>query len=307
MRKAILCFAHKDSYVLNALIKQSLYGTEGQTDFFIHLDKKSEKMKSEVIKSPNVFFIENNVSVTWGDDTMMWALRNSVEEISNKGRNYDYMIICTGQDLWVKSGIDEFLEKNNGKIWLDTVKKDSFYRNHLTHYVPRCFCRFMSNIPFYHPVKLSRSIYFRLIRFNLIGNKHIKCDLDNLTFYYSFNWSIMPYEVFLYMVDFMKNNPEYMRLYEKTLLPEDGFLGTMIMNSPYASNVVKDPANTLGRTKSSTYWNSDINLKKEVHMTTITVNSKDAVEASGCWLARKFDSKVDKEIVDYYLNLVTNK
>ena len=40
MKKAILCFAHKDEYLLNTLIEQCLYNSNGETDFYIHLDKK---------------------------------------------------------------------------------------------------------------------------------------------------------------------------------------------------------------------------------------------------------------------------
>ena len=55
MKKAVLTFVHKDSYLLNIQIQQFLYNSP-ETDIYIHLDKKSEKMRGEIINHDRVFF-----------------------------------------------------------------------------------------------------------------------------------------------------------------------------------------------------------------------------------------------------------
>lgn len=296
MKIAVLCFAHKDSYLLNTLFAQ-LLSLNDTTDIYVHLDKKSEKLKSEIIESDHVRYIKNNVSVTWGDDSMMRSFINSMNEINEQKISYDHFIICTGQDLLVKDGLVDFLKQNKDNIYLDAYKgRDSFYRLVLTHSFPRTICRDLYIYPWYHPLRLYLSIYFRLVSRGLIPKKKDICGTKDLTFYYSFNWSVMPYKVMEYIVNYLKENPKFQNLYSNTYIPEDGFLATIILNSPFAQNV---------------QWEDDVHSKTLTYHTPIKIHPKvfdltdvKDIEESGCYFARKFDSNVDKKIIDYCKNLI---
>ena len=237
MKKVILCFAHKDAYLINTQIQQFLC-ENSDTDFYIHLDKKSESLKKEIVINDHIHFIKNNVSVKWGDDTMMKAVFASFKDIANNGKVYDWFIITTGQDLLVKKGLDNFLADNQGKIFLDAVNDSKKFAITLTHKVPHYLCDDSYSLPFYHHKRLLMSLYFRLMKYNIVPRKKLNFDWRKLRFYYSFNWSVMPYEVFRFCVDYIENNPDFKSLYTNTLLPEDGFLATLIMNSGYAKDVI---------------------------------------------------------------------
>ena len=299
MRKAILCFAHKDVNLLNTLIDQCLYNTNGETDFYIHLDKKSEELKPGVRQSPNVIFINQNVSVTWGDDTMMRALYNCWSEIYASGKEYDYFIICTGQDLLVKPDLDKFLEENKGKIWLDARESNQWRQRVVKAWWPTFVSRDLSKYPRWNWRRLFRGTYVQLlIRFGIYVPKRITYDLSDWTLYYSYNWSIMPYEVFKYCQEFVSANPSYRDLYLNSRLPEDGFLASLIMNSPFKDNVQWNGYRN--------NWTATQTYRTDFYVHPKIFDMSDVVDIdnSPCYFARKFDSNLDAEVIEYYRNKV---
>ncbi len=296
MRIAVLCFAHKDPELLNVQIAQFTENSD-DVDFYIHLDAKSLWMKDSIKKGEHVFFVSNPVSVTWGDDSMMKALFNSWEDIRSKNRLYDYFIMTTGQDLIVKSGLKKYLSANRGKIWIDAEEQDSIRKQVLAHKFPKVFCRDLSKHSCL-PLRILRSIYFRLLKFHGIPKRNLNFDLSSLKFYYSFNWSVMPYNVFEYCLDYISNNPDFKQIYLNTILPEDSFLGTLIMNSPYKDNVV-----LLSTRKTAT---QTFHYPFSVHPRVLSMIDIHEIESSNCYFARKFDSKVDFEVIEYFRDKIIN-
>lgn len=292
MKKAILIFAHKDAFLLNTLIEQ-LTKDHPDTDVFVHLDKKSELLKKEITHSPQVRFIKNNVSVTWGDDTMMKALFNSWDEIFSQGKDYDYFIMCTGQDLAVKPHLDEYLENNQGRIWLDCRSNND--KRLIIRKFPRFICRDLSHKHRLHPKRFLRSLWIWLSYKQWIPEKKLPKGIKNLNFYISYNWSVMPYEVFKWGV---KRTQEegYRELYADTFIPEDYFLGTLIMNSPFADKV---------EWKKGELWSVSptFHYPFEVHPKVLDSSDIPTIDASGCMFARKFDSKIDSNVINYYKHL----
>lgn len=299
MRKAVLCFAHKDACLLNTLLEQFICNNQ-DTDIYIHLDKKSEYLKTEIVENARVIFIKDNVSITWGDDTMMRALFNSWNQIFNSGKTYDYFIMCTGQDLLVKEDLDKFLLENNGKIWLDTTLKDDWGKRLISRTFPRFICCDVSSKHKLHPLRVYRSLYCRLVHNGIMPKRKMNYNIDHMKFYYSFNWSMMPYEVFIYCYNFLTSNPGFKELFLNTILPEDRFLGTIIMNSQYSKDVVWDNDESWSRTQ--TYHSPFV-----IHPKVLTMGDIEEIEASNCYFARKFDSSVDLDVIKYFKNKVLSR
>lgn len=295
MKKAVLCFAHKSPEQVNILIRQLLHGTNGQTDVYVHFDKNHEGISRSIACGPNVFLIRNNVPVTWGDDSMVRAFENSMREIVATGRSYDYFIVCTGQDLLVKRGLDGFLSENNGRIYMDAMERDTGTRILLTHNYPKVMCRHIPKRT--NPIRMLRAAYMMLLRTGWIPERKVNFDYSGWRFWYSFNWSAMPYEVAAYIVRFIDENPGVMELYRNTFLPEDGFLGTFIMNSPYRDRVeFVDSVHT----KTLTYIPRLINQ----HCQFLTMENVPDIAASGCYFSRKFDIATAPDAVAYYERMI---
>lgn len=299
MSKVILCFVHKNPKQINLFIEQLLCDSKDETDIFLHIDKNHDEIRAEIFTNDHVFFIRENVAITWGNDSMIDALLASFSEITNYYKNYEYFLICTGQDLLVKSGIDDYLESNKGKLFLDFFPEDSFRRKMLTHRFPAFMCKYLGRRT--NPLRILRSMYVRLIRKGVIPERRVRYNISGITFYKSFNWCAIPYDAFLYIVNFLSENPGFIDLYHGTYLPEDGFLGTILLNSPYKDSVVK---NNDGTGVSLTFWSSI----KDQHMVTLTAEHRNEIDASICFFARKFDTEIDSKIVEtYYKSIVKSK
>ena len=295
MRKAVLCFVHKDPDLINTQIRQFL--SVGNTDIYIHLDSKAVGMKVNIIEDPHVFYISNSISITWGDDSMMRALFNSWKEIFLAGKNYDYFIMTTGQDLIVKNNLDAFLLNNNGKIWIDSCEQDSWRRRVLSYKFPKMFCKDLSKNKYIF-TRIFRSLYFRTLSLGLAPKRKLSFDISQIKFYYSFNWSLMPFSVFQYCVKYLEANPSFKEIFLNTILPEDSFLGTLIMNSPYRKDVVLSHGNHC--------VTQTFHYPFTVHPKILTVDDIPQIESSDCYFARKFDSKIDQTVIQYFKNKVIN-
>ena len=289
MKKAVLCIAHKGPEQLNIMIRQFL-ADDGQTDVYLHIDKKAEAIKADIMQHPNVFFIENSHSITWGNDSTVRMLVDVFNEIVSKNIQYDYFQICTGQDLLVKPGLNRFLEESGGKIYIDTYKNDNYVKNLLLHPYPKCLCRDNGNgFMFYAGIA-----YALITRVGLIPKKKLRFDWKKVDFWTSYNWSMMPYEVLCYIVKFLNEKPEFLEMYYGSRVPEDGFLATLIMNSPYRDRVQFLPD---GKKASSLTFMKPLHGS---HPPILTAEDIEQIDASPCFMARKMDIVKDRKIVEYY-------
>lgn len=306
MKRAVLCIAHKSPEQLNVLIKQFLADAP-ETDIYFHIDKKAEKIKADIMKHPQVFFIQNSHSITWGDDSTVRMLVDAFSEIVSQGKQYDYFQICTGQDLMVRPGLDRFLEEHRGKIYADIGRLPRM-RYYLLYKFPKFLCKDISHSFFLR--NLNRA-YTLLAILGLAPKKEVHYDIKNMEVYYSFNWSFMPYEVLCYIDHFLKSNPTFLDLYWGARLPEDSFLGTLLMNSPYKEAIDREKVHYefFGRgikrcSHSLTYMS---NYPPLIHPPILTESDIPDIENSGCFMARKFDMATEPEAVDYFLKKVTDK
>lgn len=304
MKRAVLCIAHKGPQQLNVLVRQLLADCP-ETEIYFHIDKKAEHIKAEIIDHPNVHFIQRNHSITWGNDSTVRMLIDAFDEIVSENKSFDYFQICTGQDLMVRPGLNQFLEENKGKIYIDMHKNDRYIKYLLTHKYPKNFCKDHSHNTFMSLVVLAYTI---MTRVGLVPRKKIRYNIKNLDFQASYNWSFMPYEVLCYIHRFLKENEAFLDLFWDTMTPEDGFLGTLIMNSPYRDNIVFKPEldREIVRRMPVKRGESLTFMKKFVgpHPPFLTMEDVPLIEDSVCFMGRKFDMAKNPDVVEYFENKI---
>lgn len=306
MDKAVLVIAHKAPEQINMLIKQLLHDSNGCTDIFLHIDKKSESIKSSIYANEHVFFIKNNRAITWGNDSNVRMLLDCFQEILSFGKEYDYFQICTGQDLMIKKGLDDYLEKHKGKIFIEITKNDLYIKNLLLYNYPSFMRRDNSNNKFLTFIEL---LYIALIRIGIIPKKKLQFDYNKVDFWCSYNWSFMPFEVLKYIDKYLTDNKTFLDIYMNSRLPEDGFLGTIIMNSPYKDAVVFfEKEITVGLiNKSKTRRGNSLTYLKPLensHFPALTTDDIESLNDSSAFMARKFDINVDRKVIEYFFNKV---
>ena len=106
-------------------------------------------------------------------------------------------------------------------------------------------------------------------------------------------WGAIPSVVVEYILDFIEKNQGFMDIYQDALVPEEGFIATIVMMSPYKDWI---KFNNKGHSDSLTA----VLNRSNGHPLVITKNDISELEASKFYFARKFDKSKDAEVVEYY-------
>lgn len=294
MRKAIIITAHQKPEQLNIFIRQLL--NDKDTDIYVHINKKCDAMKSKVMKDPRVFISNNNIEISWGADSLLRAQLIMLEEVL-RSADYEYILIQTGQDLQIRDGLDAFLSENKDKIFLDDREDDLDQRIRMLTKWPKCMLTLRDKR--YDPIKILRRFRLELARHGVpLIRKRVDFDVKSIRFHKSFSWLGFPTYVARYILDYLKEHPDYWTIYANSMVTEEVFWATTIAYSPYAGNLYRQD----GIAKNLMYTAKFVNS----HPPVITYNDIDELEQSGAFFARKFDIDADKKVIDYFYHKITS-
>lgn len=294
-RTAYILQIHKNPNQVNGFIKQMIAGD--QADVFVHIDKpKYDELHGKIVKSPNVYLLDECIDVIWGDITQVDATILLIKKVIENGKNYDFVCFRSGQDLLVRNGFKEFLFKNQNKIFMTAyhVDRKSYHAAFPNVNWPKSTRRLYSK-PF-HPIRVCRRALLCLygLGWNVLPNPNPLP--ENFSIYSGSNWFCIPIDVAEYIIQFLDKNPWYYNVFKNSLCPDEFFFQTIVMNSPYKDKVVHDHLLYLK-------WGDT--LKSRNHPVNITMDDISLIEGSNQFFARKFDENVDKHIIDYYSSKVS--
>jgi hypothetical protein len=290
-RTAYILQIHKNPEQVNKFINQLI--SEGNADVFVHIDKRSyETMYEQIVKSPFVKVLQESVTCEWGDISQVDATILLLKEVIASKNNYDFVCLRSGQDLLVKDGFKDYLMNNQDKVFLKYRQLSGEELGFMNIHWPKLTRRRYTTA---HPIRIYRRILLSLYKkgINLSPNS-IKLPNDYL-FYKGSQWFTIPFEVAEYIINFLNKNEWYFKFFENSLVPDESFFHTLIMNSPYKNNVVNNNlmyvkwGETLSERNSPQYLkSSDIQI----------------IEQSNQFFARKFDVNIDSTIIDYFTKKV---
>jgi hypothetical protein len=119
MKKAYIIMAHKAPQQLYRLIDRL---NDGDSEFFIHIDKTAEFTQFNSIKEFGdiVHFIER-VNSKWGGFGSVQASLNGLKAVRDSSKNFDQVLLLSGQDYPIKSNayINEFFASSPYSLFVD--------------------------------------------------------------------------------------------------------------------------------------------------------------------------------------------
>ena len=288
IRIAYLLQVHKNPDQLNKFIRQ--ISEDGHSDVYVHIDKKSfDAVSTGIIKAGNIKIVEESVDVKWGDISQVDATLCLLRGVEKSGQKYDFVCLRSGQDLLVRNALVCYLEANKNKIFMNARKLGNAHPDAYFWKIkwPRFTRKRYDSV--LHPCRILRSAFIRLYKFgiNIMPNPN-RLPLDP---YRGSQWFCIPGIVAEYIVDYLGKNPWYYETFKNALAPDEYFFQTIIMNSPYASDVV---CNNL------TYIRFGRSHRDNNHPVTLTMKNIPEIEKSEMFFARKFDQAVDNEVIEYF-------
>ncbi|MGO4913022.1 beta-1,6-N-acetylglucosaminyltransferase [Leeuwenhoekiella sp. W20_SRS_FM14] len=268
MSVAILILAHKNEEQVKRLVNHLA------SDFriYLHIDKKS---KLHINPSKNIFVLKKR-KVSWGSYAQIRATLDLLK-IAYKG-NHSRFILISGQDLPIKTNqeIKNFFFQNNN--------------NYLEYFkLPRADWGGGINIErmsLFHfkgsKNRFVKKLEQRLQRFQKNYKLHRSLP-DNL--YGGANWINLTREAVAYI--FKKSTPTHLMNYYFTECADEIYIQSILLNSELKKTCVN---NTLRYVD----WRSGPDYPR-----TLTINDRPNLEQAEGLFARKFDSRIDQNIIDW--------
>lgn len=283
---AYMIIAHNQFELLEKLI---LALDDERNDIFVHIDAKVKDFDfarfESISQHSRVIFTDERVNVTWGDfsqvKTEMVLLKTAVAH-ENAEKPYTYYHLISGVDLPIQSNdaIHRFCELNEGKEFIHftdnevsqlSVNRLQYYhffrrrRNTLTKYLAQAVLRME-----------------KLLHVNRLKKEGIAVQKGC-------NWFSITGAFAHYIVD---NLAQYERIFKYSYCGDETFVQTMLVNSPYKDNLYMPNCNNnhnaclrlIDWERGNPYvWRTE---------------DYDTIMSSTCIFARKFDTRVDSEIID---------
>lgn len=261
--------------------------------YLVHVDKRAGRdLYQEVLNFltdfPNSQLLKSQ-NVVWGGYSMVDVELRGIRKLLKISAKWDFFINLSGQDFPLKpqSIIEDFLRQNKGKSFIkiaDQAKERPNTLNRINNY----FCESDNGF---------------------LGKPFKRVFLPKITPYIGGQWKILSRNC----CEFICSNPKvakFRKFYKHTLIPDEGFFQTVLMNTNYTGKIINDD-------KRAIVWIPDMGPK--FHSKNFTVNSTKSLIASGkiklrpktftindraflltsnALFARKFDETVDLTIFD---------
>lgn len=301
LQHAYLIMAHNNFYILEKLIR--LIDDE-RNDIYLHIDLKVTDFDFEYFKNlttySNITFV-NRVKVNWGSYSLVRAEMELLKAAVTK--SYQYYHILSGVDLPLKTQdeIHEFCDFYHGKEFVNyftekffTEDKRVYRRASLYHFLQE-YRKCTSNQAVNDFITGIDRVFLFLqivLRINRLKKKDFVLKGGS-------NWVSITDDFAQYIVskeDWIHTN------FKKTSFCDELFVQTLLYNSSYKDNVY------LGNTKKSITGNLrmiDWSRGNGSNPYVWHMSDYNTLIQSNNLFARKFDVKIDKDIVDtIYENIV---
>lgn len=285
-RHAYLIMAHNNWDQLRLLIGSLDHPSN---DIYLHLDKKSNSPSDKEIYTytkHSPIYIFHEYSIAWGGDTQIKCELFLLSRATKQ--NHVYYHLLSGVDIPLKkqSEIHRFFEGNAGHNFISFNEQANYSRNFLERIR---YYRFLQNqlgrVPDDPP--LVTKLLLKAEESSLTLQRKLRIDRTTrcpYVFYKGSSWFSITHEFASFLVTKESDILKYMG---RSLGADEVFVQTMVMNSPFASTVIKDNLRFID-------WSeSDLSGSPK----TLALPDYDAIVSSGKLFARKFDINKDIDII----------
>ena len=269
--------------------------------FFIHVDKKTSTaffndIKDRLGSYKNVNFLERHIC-NWGDFGHVKATLKGISALLSQDIVFDYVILLTGQDYPIKSteDINSFFLKNKGKSFMSFVRLPDKNWDVVDRLERRFF--YLGALHVGLPLRIEGGRFAPLNPLKKFINIFFpkRSFVSNMQPYGGLSYWALSNEAIRYVMNFLEAHPEYERFFKSTLISDEFFFQTILMNSPLKEEVVNNSYRYL-------IW-----YGKSRNPGVLTMADFSHLCSSDCLFARKFDPKVDEEILDMIDSVLLNK
>ena len=230
-RLAYLIMAHSDPQHLSRLTRS----LAASGDVFVHLDGKArtDAFHEHLSRQPEVHIVEPRVPVAWAGISQVDASLTLIRSAIAHCADYGHLILLSGSCYPLRSQreIGKFLGSHRGREFIRYIDM----REGPEHYMPQINRKWFKE-PFYRGESRFRTFADRAFRRGLNNLGLANQWPRNLVPYFGSNWWAITSNCARYILDYLKNNPEYYCINKQTFSPDEHFFHTLIGNSRFHMN-----------------------------------------------------------------------
>lgn len=248
--------------------------------FFVHIDKKSRDDFSELNNISNCKLIKKRVSCNWGGFSLVKATLNLLKEAYFSG-HFSYFHLLSGADYFCSTN-QQF---------------DAFFNT-----TSKSFLSISDGTPFEWRLKIYtfndiinrrgkwKNILWHTddIQRKLLTHIKIRKEIQE-HFYYGSQWFSLSHEIIHYVLKFCKRNPQFVRRFYLTFVPDESFFHMIIMNGPFASKITPNNLRFID-------WQRK--APKEPLPRTLSIDDYADIVKSGSFFCRKISLPKSAELLD---------
>jgi hypothetical protein len=282
MKIGILILAHDNLEQLRLLVDS----LKSHFTVFVHIDAKCDIPEDCFAFDSNVYVIKKH-TLYWGNVTIVHATLELLKLAYT--HLCDYYILISGADLRIQScqKIREEISRNPevNYFYYSQLPKNAWPLNggfdRLLLYWQTLKHK-EANTPYNLLCSLGRRIQ-KLLK--------LQRKLFPISYYGGSEWLNLSKEVVEYILDFVVKNPKYLEQFNHTVSSDEIFFQTIVMNSEFSSKVVNDDKRYID-------WVSGPEYPR-----ILRESDYDKIIHSSAFFARKFDERVDTEIIKKIVSL----
>lgn len=282
-KHAYLIMAHNNFYILEKLL---LLLDDERNDIYLHIDRKVKNFDfgkfKNLCKKSNVYFTHKRINVIWGHHSQVMT-EMLLFEMASKN-NYSFYHLISGADLPLKTQdyVHKFFEDNPHIELVEYQKKLNMWD--------------IERIKYYNLYKKNRGFNFINIinKYFILLQKRFNVNrIKNIEVYKGSNWISISNECIKYILT-QKRKIKKMTMF--SICADEIFLHTILKNTEFYEKTKMYGVNNLRFID----WERGTNNSPYIFKN----KDYDNLMKSNNLFARKFDFKVDKEIIDrIYMDL----
>ena len=207
-------------------------------EFYIHVSKKTTLNKNDIenlSKNTNVKFLIQKHRINWGGSLVLKATFDLARE-AIKDPEIKYLHILSGQDFPIKEPekIYEFFEKNEEWDFVEyfSLPQPGWDKNTLERF------RYYNFYDVFDFKTKTGTFFLKLIlkiQKTLGINRKPEINLPPL--FGGSNWMSLRKETFEFILQFVHNNPKFVKNFKFVFGPEESLIHTILLNSPIQSQI----------------------------------------------------------------------
>jgi hypothetical protein len=277
MRFAYLILAHKNIGQLRRLIRAI---SDEHVFVFVHIDRQSRisDFIDELDGLHRVIFCKHQKQVSWGGFGMIEATLELMHTMYDYGLQPDYVHLISGQDFPLRSNTEivRFFNENRGMNFIETYTIPS----------SQLFELGLNRIRYYWYIEDEG--YFKA---NQLVEKQKQLNMVRPYFkdiqpYNGSQWWSLTSECVQWIYETCKPGYHLYDFYKYTFVPDEMLFQTMLKNSDWNDTIANNNLRCIN-------WKDGPEFPR-----TWRIKDFERLMASGKLFARKFDEKIDKEIID---------